>query len=217
MSIFNKGVISKALAATGSFLLTLSGQAQAAANPPQAGAKGLDLDDRVRSQAGNAPTVAGPDGRRVTVDEVRQGGEVRMAAHVNSGPPTHTNVPGHADFTSKMQPGQMQSQPAQIGVGELQKKPEMMRPGGGAAAHVNSGPTTHTNVPGHADFTSKMQPGQMQTQPGAAQLPAVQRPGSGAAAHVNSGPTSHTNVPGHADFTGKMQPGEIQMQQPIKR
>ena len=211
MSILNKGIIGKALAATGSFLLTLSGQAQATANPPQVGAEGMDLD-RARSQAGNTSPVAGPDGRQVTVDEVQQGGDVRLAAHVNSGPTTHTNVPGHADFTGKMQPGQMQSQPAQ-----RQMKPEIMRPGSGAAAHVNSGPTTHTNVPGHADFTGKMQPGQMQTQPGAVELPAVQRPGGAAASHVNSGPTTHTNVPGHADFTGKMQPGEIQMQQPIKR
>ena len=212
MSILKKGIIGKALAAAGSFLLTLSGQTQAAANPPQAGTQGTDLDDPARSQTGDTSPVAGPDGRRVTVDEVQRGGEVRLAAHVNSGPTTHTNVPGHADFTSQMKPGQMQSQP-----GQIQMKPEMMRPGSGAAAHVNSGPTTHTNVPGHADFTSQMKPGQMQTQPGAAQLPAIQRPGSGAAAHVNSGPTTHTNVPGHADFTKQMQPGEIQMQPGIKR
>ena len=164
MSILKSGIVSKALAAAGSFLLTLSGQAQAAASPPQAGTQGADLDDRARSQAGNTGPVAGPDGRRVTVDEVQQGGEMRLAAHVNSGPTTHTNVPGHADFTSKLQPGQMQSQPAQIGVGELQRKPEVMRPGGAAASHVNSGPTTHTNVPGHADFTGKMQPGEIQMQ-----------------------------------------------------
>ena len=212
MSILKKGIIAKALAATGSFLLTLSGQTQAAANPPQAGDRGLDLDDQARSQAGNTSPVAGPDGRRVTVDEVQQGGEVRLAAHVNSGPTTHTNVPGHADFTGKIQPGQMQSQP-----GRMQMKPEMMRPGGAAASHVNSGPTTHTNVPGHADFTSKMKPGEMQTQPGAMQPQQIMRPGGAAASHVNSGPTTHTNVPGHADFTGKMQPGEIQMQQPMKR
>ena len=152
MSILKKGIIGKALAAAGSFLLTLSGQAQAAANPPQAGTQGPDLDDPARSQTGDTSPVAGPDGRRVTVDEVQRSGEVRLAAHVNSGPTTHTNVPGHADFTSKMQPGQMQSQP-----GQIQTKPAMVRPGSGAAAHVNSGPTTHTNVPGHADLSVRKQ------------------------------------------------------------
>jgi hypothetical protein len=159
MSILNQGIIGKALAAAGSFLLTLSGQAQAAANPPQAGTQGPDLGDSARSQTGDTSPVAGPDGRRVTVDEVQGAGEVRLAAHVNSGPTTHTNVPGHADFTGKMKPGQMQSQP-----GQIQTKPGMVRPGSGAAAHVNSGPTTHTNVPGHADFTGKMQPGEIQMQ-----------------------------------------------------
>lgn len=50
-------------------------------------------------------------------------------------------------------------------------KPEWIKSG---AAHVNSGPTGHVNVPGHANFSG---------------------------IHVNSGPTGHVNVPGHADFT----------------
>ena len=57
-----------------------------------------------------------------------------------------------------MKPGEMQTQP-----GAMQPQ-QIMRPGGAAASHVNSGPTTHTNVPGHADFTGKMQPGEIQMQ-----------------------------------------------------
>lgn len=157
MSILSKGIIGKTLATVGSFLLTLSGQAQAAANPSQLGQQASGKDDITHSQIGGTHPAAGPDGRQVSVDEVQQDGEMRLAAHANSGPTTHTNVPGHADFTGKMQPGKVQSQPA-----ELQKKPQVIRPGGAAASHVNSGPTTHSNIPGHADFTGKVQPGEMQ-------------------------------------------------------
>ena len=65
-------------------------------------------------------------------------------------------------------------------------------------AHVNSGPTGHANVPGHADFTRQGQFGQ------------IVNPGAFAqGAHVNSGPTGHANVPGHADFTRQGQFGQV--------
>lgn len=164
MSILSKGIIGKTLATVGSFLLTLSGQAQAAVNPSQSGQQASGKDDITHYPVGNTHQATGPDGRQVTVDEVQQNGEMHLAAHVNSGPTTHTNVPGHADFTGKMQPGKVQSQPAQIQSqpAQLQTKPQVIRPGGAAAAHVNSGPTTHSNIPGHADFTGKVQPGEMQ-------------------------------------------------------
>jgi hypothetical protein len=62
------------------------------------------------------------------------------------------------------------------------------RPG----SHVNSGPTGHANVPGHANFSAGF-PDNLR-----------QRPGS----HVNSGPTGHANVPGHANFS-KGFPGNL--------
>ena len=52
--------------------------------------------------------------------------------------------------------------------------------GGSFGSHVNSGPTHHSNVPGHANFTE---------------------PGGRVGAHANSGPTHHSNVPGHANFS----------------
>ena len=175
MAVSFKGMISRALAAAGTFLLTLSGQTSAMPNPAQDKAAGPSPDDWSRQQRGEADRVTGPDGRRVTVDQVENEGKVRLAAHVNSGPTTHTNVPGHADFTRQMKPADLKAQPGTV-------QQQVVRPGGAAAAHVNSGPTTHTNVPGHADFTRQMQPGQLQTPPGQV-----------------------------------LQPGQVPMDQPIKR
>jgi hypothetical protein len=62
---------------------------------------------------------------------------------------------------------------------------------GAAAVHANSGPTGHSNVPGHANFTKV----------GFDRATHVGVKDVGAAAvHANSGPTGHSNVPGHANF-----------------
>jgi hypothetical protein len=60
--------------------------------------------------------------------------------------------------------------------------------GSRSGAHVNSGPTHHANVPGHANFSRT---GDIFSRPG----------GVASGAHANSGPTHHANVPGHANFT----------------
>jgi len=135
---------------------------------------------------------------------------ILAAAHVNSGPTSHSNVPGHANFSMKLRetralrPGQIRT---------LRRKLSAGSPG--AAAHVNSGPTTHTNVPGHANFTMRLKnkrqrlnSGQIRNLSGRLQgrrsAVILRRPVGGAAAHVNSGPTTHTNVPGHANFAMKL-------------
>ncbi|MEO1445985.1 MAG: hypothetical protein AAFV46_07080 [Cyanobacteria bacterium J06635_11] len=66
--------------------------------------------------------------------------------------------------------------------------------GGLAGVHANSGPSGHTNVPGHANFTDARFGG------------VLQQPGGIAGVHANSGPSGHTNVPGHANFTSVAQP-----------
>ena len=61
--------------------------------------------------------------------------------------------------------------------------------GGLAGVHANSGPSGHTNVPGHANFTDARFGG------------VLQQPGGIVGVHANSGPSGHTNVPGHANLT----------------
>ena len=94
-------------------------------------------------------------------------------------------------------------------VGSL--KPELKVPGGGAAgAHVNSGPTHHTDNGGFSDFTSRFQQGlqaQLQQQGG------LRNPGQAAGAHVNSGPTHHTDNGGFSDFTSQFKNPAAQLQQ----
>lgn len=170
MSIFTKGIISKALASTGTFLLMLSGQSQALPDRSHEVAKGSTGDDVLRARANDQIVGApGPDGRRVTVDKVENDGRVHLAAHANSGPTTHSNVPGHANFAgNKMNPGELRMQPGQMKVQPQQMERYQVKPGGGAAAaHANSGPTTHSNVPGHANFADKVQnPAEIRVQPG---------------------------------------------------
>jgi hypothetical protein len=133
---------------------------------------------------------------------------ILLAAHVNSGPTSHSNVPGHANFSMKLKDTR-RLRPAQI---RTLRRRLIGNPA--AASHVNSGPTHHTNVPGHANFTKRLRnrrqrlnPGQVRTLrnrlQGTRTPMLIKRPGR-AASHVNSGPTHHTNVPGHANFSMKL-------------
>jgi hypothetical protein len=100
----------------------------------------------------------------------------QAGAHVNSGPPGHTNVPGHANFDPKTRFG----------------GPELSALGGWRGVHVNSGPPGHANEGGHANFDPVSRVGGLQGSFG----------GWRAEPHANSGPPGHANEPGHANFEG---------------
>ena len=108
------------------------------------------------------------------------------AAHANSGPTGHENVPGHANFKGSGYIPVPEAAKPEWNKPEVYKpegpkpewnkpegykpewnKPETYKPEGSKpewnksdgyttpAAHVNSGPTGHENVPGHANFKSQ--------------------------------------------------------------
>jgi hypothetical protein len=84
------------------------------------------------------------------------------AAHANSGPTTHTNQPGHANFSMNLKNGAFKTKALnQRQIKALQKRLEGR--GGSSAAHANSGPTTHTNQPGHANFSMNLKDGAFKT------------------------------------------------------
>jgi hypothetical protein len=135
----------KVLAMVGGFLLALSGQTHAA--PDQASTQDKQDDAKIRNAAILPSSVSAPE-------------PIQLAQHANSGPTTHTNQPGHANFTKKLSNPQHKLAPAQIQI--LQQR---LGGGGAAASHVNSGPTTHTNQPGHANFTKKLSNPQQKLNP----------------------------------------------------
>ena len=169
-------------------LLTVAGAALIAASGASGATHGQqrdESDDQARPATGR---VINPQTTIRQTDQLVAQPPATAAVHANSGPTTHSNVPGHANFVGQ----------------DLQR---LQNPGASAAAHVNSGPTTHTNVPGHANFSRTLDDSGMRLN--RSQVAALQRslemPGGNAAAHVNSGPTTHSNVPGHADFTMQLQ------------
>ena len=158
-------------------------------------------------------------------------GSPGAASHVNSGPTTHSNVPGHANFSMKLSNKRQRLKPSQINhlrsrlegrkqplilkrPGAIKKSPGLVRQPGGAAAHVNSGPTTHSNVPGHANFSMKLNKRLSKSQISVLRR-RLSRGGGSAAAHVNSGPTSHSNIGNHYNFSktlrtkGRLNPVQV--------
>ena len=192
----------KTLAYIGTTLLVIAG--------PEAAASKDTKSDSPKNNEESNNSESNPFNNLADTTKVEDDTLILAAAHVNSGPTSHSNVPGHANFSMKLKETRT-LRPRQIRT--LRSKLSAGSPG--AAAHVNSGPTTHTNVPGHANFTMKLRnkgqrlnPGQIRSLSGRLQgrrsAIILRRPGGGAAAHVNSGPTTHTNVPGHANFAMKL-------------
>jgi hypothetical protein len=134
-----KILMRKFAAMMGTFLLSWSGQSQAiVTNEHQKHPINDALAGSIEEDILNNEVEI--DGRRLTVGQIDDGtGNMKMAAHANSGPTTHSNVPGHANFADKS------------------KFQRLQRPEGNAASHANSGPTTHSNVPGHANFANQFE------------------------------------------------------------
>lgn len=149
--------------------------------------------------------------------ELADAGLVQLAANVKSGPTTHTNRPGHANFSKRFKNPKQTLTRRQIG--QMQKQLRSAA----ASARTKSGPPTHTNRPGHANFTMKLRDarGKLSTgqirqlrrrldAPLAQQLKikprSLQRQGPGTGAmergvstHKNS--DGHQNVGNHRNFT----------------
>jgi hypothetical protein len=95
-------------------------------------------------------------------------------AHANNIPPDQLGKAGRATMPA-----------GQLAVGGL----------GGAASHVNSGPTGHSNGAGHANFSREAIFDKFVNE--------ARTLLDKAASHVNSGPTGHSNGAGHANFADR--------------